>query len=326
MLTRRIFGTTIAAALAGLALAAPAQAQTTLKWAHIFEVSEPFHTEALWAAGEIARRTDGRYRIDVYPAAQLGNEVSLDQGLTLGTVDMVILTNGFAANKYPPIGVTYYPFTFRDAAHLLKYTESEVYRKLTGGYTEATGHQILATTYYGTRHTTANKPVEKCSDLTGVKMRVPSIPTYMAMPTACGANTTPVPFAELYLALQNGTVDAQENPLPSIEAKKLDEVQTHIALTGHIVDQLNIVIAGGTWKKIDAADRAVFTEVAHEAAQRASQIILDREAKLLDVFRDRGVTILEVDLPSFQNTVLEKVKFEDFGYDKADWEAIRAVQ
>ncbi|MDR5653158.1 sialic acid TRAP transporter substrate-binding protein SiaP [Ruixingdingia sedimenti] len=326
MLTRRIFGTTIAAALAGLALAAPAQAQTTLKWAHIFEVSEPFHTEALWAAGEIARRTGGRYKIDVYPAAQLGNEVSLDQGLTLGTVDMVILTNGFAANKYPPIGVTYYPFTFRDAAHLLKYTESEVYRKLTGGYTEATGHQILATTYYGTRHTTANKPVEKCSDLTGVKMRVPSIPTYMAMPTACGANTTPVPFAELYLALQNGTVDAQENPLPSIEAKKLDEVQTHIALTGHIVDQLNIVIAGGTWKKIDEADRAVFTEVAHEAAQRASQIILDREAKLLDVFRDRGVTILEVDLPSFQNTVLEKVKFEDFGYDKADWEAIRAVQ
>lgn len=326
MLTRCISGKTIAAAFAGLLFAGTAHAQTVMKWAHIFEVSEPFHTEAVWASEEIAKRTDGRYKIEVFPAAQLGNEVSLDQGLTLGTIDMVILTNGFAANKYPPIGVTYYPFTFRDADHLLKYTDSDVYRKLTDGYAEATGHRILATTYYGTRHTTANKPIVKCSDLQGVKMRVPSIPTYMAMPTACGANTTPVPFAELYLALQNGTVDAQENPLPSIEAKKLDEVQSHIALTGHIVDQLNIVIAGGAWKKLSDADKAIFAEVSREAAQRASQIILDREAKLLDVFRAKGITIVEVDLASFQDTVLEKVKFEDFGYEQADWDAIRAVE
>lgn len=326
MITRRTIGKTFAGALAGLMFVSTASAETSLKWAHIFEVSEPFHTEAVWAADEIAKRTEGRYKIHVYPASQLGNEVSLDQGLTLGSIDIVILTNGLAAKKYPPIGVTYYPFVFRDAKHLLAYTKSDVYDRLTAGYTKAAGHKIVATTYYGTRHTSSNKPITKCSDLTGVKMRVPSIPTYLAMPKACGANTAPIPFAELYLALQNGTVEAQENPLTAIEAKKLDEVQSHIALTGHIVDQLNIVVSKGAWGNLSDADKAIFTTVMQEAAARASQKIIDREAELLDVFKKKGRTISEVDRASFENTVIEKVKFEDFGYNKSDWEAIRAIQ
>lgn len=326
MFTRRHIVRAFAGAMFSFAVTGTASAETTLKWAHIFEVSEPFHTEALWAAEEIEKRTDGRYKIQVFPSAQLGNEVNLDEGLTLGTVDIVILTNGFAAKKYPPIGVTYFPFIFRDAAHLLAYTKSDSYAKLTRGYEEAAGHHIAATTYYGTRHTTANVQISKCDDLAGLKMRVPSIPTYLAMPKACGANTTPIPFAELYLALQNGTVDAQENPLTSIEAKKLDEVQTHIALTGHIVDQLNIVVSKTAWGGLSEDDRAIFTQVMEEAAARSSQMIIDREAKLLDVFRNKGVKIDEVDRASFESAVIEKTKFEDFGYEKADWETIRAIR
>ncbi|WP_313348282.1 sialic acid TRAP transporter substrate-binding protein SiaP [Paracoccus sp. (in: a-proteobacteria)] len=325
MLTRRqLVGAVIGAALC--VTAATANAQTVMKWAHIFEVSEPFHTEAVWAAEQIAERTEGRYKIEVYPAAQLGNEVNLDEGLTLGTVDIVILANGLAAKKYPPIGVTYYPFTFRDPAHLLAYTKSPVYKKLTEGYAEKAGHHILATAYYGTRHSTANKAITQCGDLAGMKMRVPSIPAYLAMPAACGANTTPIPFAELYLALQNGTVEAQENPLTSIEAKKLDEVQSHIALTGHIVDQLNIIVSKSAWNGLSEDDRAIFAEVMQEAAARASQKTSDREAELLEIFRSKGLTIDEVDRASFESAVIEKTKFEDLGYDKADWDAIRAVQ
>jgi len=323
---RRHIQGSIAGAMLAIAAAGHASAETVLKWAHIFEVSETFHTEAVWAAEEIAKRTEGRYRIDVFPAAQLGNEVSLDEGLTLGTVDIVILTNALAAKKYPPIGVSYYPFIFRDPAHLMAYTQSDIYKRLTEGYAEASGHQIVATTYYGTRHTTANKSIKTCADLAGLKMRVPSIPSYMAMPTACGANTTPIPFSELYLALQNGTVEAQENPLTSIEAKKLDEVQTHIALTGHIVDQLNIVVSKSAWGNLSEEDRAIFTEVLKEAAARSSQAIADREAELLEVFRSRGKVVEEVDRASFENAVIEKIKLEDFGYEKSDWEAIRAIE
>ena len=102
----------------------------------------------------------------------------------------------------------------------------------------------------------------------GLKMRVPDVPAYLAMPRACGANTAPIAFAEVYLALQNGTVEAQENPLTTIEAKKFYEVQKHIVLTGHIVDHLNTVIAGGLWAKLSDEDRKIFTDVAQEAAAK----------------------------------------------------------
>ena len=106
------------------------------------------------------------------------------------------------------------------------------------GFRAKTGIQILAYTYYGARHTTSQKEFKDCAGMKGLKIRVPDVPTYIATPRACGANPTPIAFAEVYLALQNGTVDAQENPLTTIEAKKFYEVQKHIMLTGHIVDWL----------------------------------------------------------------------------------------
>ncbi|AZO19893.1 MULTISPECIES: sialic acid TRAP transporter substrate-binding protein SiaP [unclassified Mesorhizobium] len=303
-----------------------ASAQTVLKWAHVYETSEPFHTESVWAAQEIEKRTNGRYKIDVFPASQLGKEADINQGLTLGTVDIIISGSSFAAREYPPIGVTYFPYTFRNADHLLAYTKSDIYKQLTKGYEEASGHHIVATTYYGTRQTTSNRPIEKCSDMQGLKMRVPDVPAYLAMPRACGANTTPIAFAEVYLALQNGTVEAQENPLTTIEAKKFYEVQKNIVLTGHIVDHLNTIVSQSRWSQLSDEDKAIFTEVMQEAAARATKKIVEREQKLVQFFKGKGLTVTEVDKADFENAVMEKVKFEDFGYRKADWEAIRAVK
>ncbi|UHS59250.1 sialic acid TRAP transporter substrate-binding protein SiaP [Agrobacterium vaccinii] len=303
-----------------------AQAQTALKWAHVYETTEPFHTESVWAAKEIEKRTEGRYKIDVFPASQLGKEVDINQGLKLGTVDMVISGSSFAARDYKPIGVTYFPYIFRSPEHLIAYTKSDVFKRLAKGYQDKTGNVIAAVSYYGTRHTTANKPISTCADLSGVKMRVPDVPAYLAMPRACGANTTPIAFAEVYLALQNGTVDAQENPLTTIEAKKFFEVQKNIVLTGHIVDHLNTVISKSRWASLSDEDKKIFVDVMQEAATKTTKIIEERENKLVDDFKARGLTVTEVDKADFEKNVLEKVKFEDFGYDKADWEAIRAIQ
>ena len=144
----------------GLALSTgPVEAQTTLKWAHVYETSEPFHTESVWAAEEIEKRTEGRYHIDVYPASQLGKETDLNQGLTLGSVDIIVSGSSFAARSFPPIGVTYYPYTFRDADHLLAYTKSDIFKELAQGYEDQTGHHIVAVTYYGTRQTSSNRPI-----------------------------------------------------------------------------------------------------------------------------------------------------------------------
>lgn len=324
---RSTFVTAAALALSGSLLAAlPAAAQTKLKWAHVYETSEPFHKWSVWAGDEIKKRSGGRFHIDVYPASQLGKENDINQGLSLGTVDIIISGSSFAAKAFPRIGVTYYPYTFRNPDHLLAYTKSPIYKELTAGYEQKTGHEIVATTYYGTRHTSSNKPITKCADLKGLKMRVPDVPAYLAMPRACGANTTPIAFAEVYLALQNGTVEAQENPLPTIEAKKFFEVQKHIVLTGHIVDHLNTVVAGGVWKKLSDADKKLFTDVMLEAAAKATQDVAAREKELVGVFKGKNIPVTEVNTAEFRDTVLKNVPFEQFGYQKADWDRIQAIK
>ena len=304
----------------------PAAAQTKLKWAHVYEPSEPFHTASVWAAGEIAKRTNGRYQIDVYPSSQLGKESDLNQGLTLGTVDMIISGSSFAGKAYPPIGVTYYPYTFRDADHLLAYAKSDVFKDLAKGYEDKTGNHIVAVTYYGVRQATSNKLFKTCAEMKGLKIRVPDAPAYLAMPKACGANITPIAFAEVYLALQNGTVDAQENPLTTIEAKKFFEVQKNIILTGHIVDHLNTVLSPSLWAKLSPEDRKIFTDVAQEAAAKASKEVAAREKELIAVFKEKGLTIVEVDTNDFRDTVMKNIPFESFGYRKADWERIQALK
>jgi tripartite ATP-independent transporter DctP family solute receptor len=303
-----------------------ATAQTKLKWAHVYETSEAFHTESVWAAGEFAKRTNNKYQIEVFPASQLGKETDINQGLSLGSVDIIISGSSFAARSHPPIGVTYYPFTFRSPEHLLNYTKSDIYKELTKGYEEKTGHVITATTYYGTRHTTSNRAIKNCADMRGLKMRVPDVPAYLAMPRSCGANTTPIAFAEVYLALQNGTVEAQENPLTTIEAKKFYEVQKHIVLTGHIVDHLNTVVAKGTWAKFTDAEKKIWTDVSQEAAARATAKIKADEQKLVQFFKDKGLTVTEIDRKEFLDAVAKGVTFEQFGYRKADWDRIQAVQ
>ena len=137
--------TALLAAAAALTLAAPALAQTKLKWAHVYETSEPFHKWSVWAADEIKKRSGGRYQIDVFPASQLGKENDINQGLSLGTVDIIISGSSFAAKGFPRIGVTYYPYTFRGVEHLLAYTKSDIYKELTAGYEQKSGNEIVAT-------------------------------------------------------------------------------------------------------------------------------------------------------------------------------------
>jgi len=309
-----------------MVFAVAAQAQTKLKWAHVYETSEPYHKWSVWAAGEIEKRTNGKYHIDVFPASTLGKESDINQGLTLGTVDMIISGLSFAARVVPRIGVGYYPYTFRDADHLIAWSKSPAFAELAGLYRDKSGIQLTAMTYYGIRHTTSNKDFNDCAGMKGLKMRVPDVPAYLALPRSCGANPTPIAFAEVYLALQNGTVDAQENPLTTIEAKKFYEVQKYIILTGHIVDSLATQIAPHVWTKLSDEEKKIFTEVTQEAAAKATADIKKREGELVDEFKRKGLGVHAVDRKSFQDAILKNVSFESMGYQKADWDKIQAIK
>ncbi|MEO8136961.1 MAG: TRAP transporter substrate-binding protein DctP, partial [Betaproteobacteria bacterium] len=230
------------------------------------------------------------------------------------------------ARSYPRLGIAYYPFIFRDGEHLLMYSKSDVFKEMVDAYRAKTGIQMTAYTYYGARQTTSNKPFTDCAGMKGLKIRVPDVPVYMATPKACGANPTPIAFAEVYLALQNGTVDAQENPLTTIEAKKFYEVQKAIMLTGHIVDGLTTQVAPHVWNKLTDAEKKIFTDVTLEAAAKASADIKKREGELVEEFRKKGLQIIQVDRKSFQDAVLKSTTLESLGYDKKDYDRIQALK
>jgi TRAP-type C4-dicarboxylate transport system substrate-binding protein len=181
---------------------------------------------------------------------------------------------------------------------------------------------VTALTYYGARHATSNKLFTTCEQMKGIKIRVPDAPAYTALPRACGANPTPIAFAEVYLALQNGTVDAQENPLPTIEAKKFFEVQKNIILTGHIADSLLTVVSPSTLSKLSPAEQKILFEVTQEAAERATNDIRKREGELVDEFKKKGINVVTVDRGAFQQNVLKNITFESMKLDKKDWDRI----
>ncbi|NNU44131.1 sialic acid TRAP transporter substrate-binding protein SiaP [Ramlibacter montanisoli] len=322
-MSKRLTLKLIAACALAAAVAAPAAAQTKLKWAHVYETSEPYHKWSVWAADEFKKRTNGKYEIQVFPASSLGKESDINQGLQLGTVDIILTGASFAARSFPRLAVSYYPFTFRDADHVIKYSKSDVFKELTEGYKKASGgNTVTALTYYGARHATSNKLFTNCDQMKGLKMRVPDAPAYTALPRACGANPTPIAFAEVYLALQNGTVDAQENPLPTIEAKKFFEVQKNIILTGHIADALLTVVAPGTLSKMTPAEQKILFDVTQEAAEKATLDIRKREGELVDEFKKKGINVVNVDRKDFQQRVLKAISFESMQLDKKDWDRV----
>jgi len=324
---KRSFLLTLGAAAIAVLAAAPTLAQTKLKFAHVYETSEPYHKWALWAAGEIKSRTAGRYEMEVFPASQLGKETDINQGLTLGTVDVIYTGQAFAARTHPPLAIGGAPFMFRDFDHWKKYAAGPVLQELMDGYFKKGGNRPLAVTYYGVRHTTANKPINVPADMAGLKLRVPDAPLYVMYPKVVGANATPIAFAEVYLALQNKTVDAQENPLPTIEAKKFYEVQSHINLTGHITEMLLTIVSGQTWNKLSDADKKTFETVFKEAAAKATDDIAAAEIKLVDDFAGKyKKTVVKSDRAAFAAAFQKFHLGPDATWDKALYERLQAIK
>ncbi len=313
----------IAAVIAG-----PASAQTKLKWAHVYEVAEPYHTEALWAADEIKKRTNGKYEIQVFPASQLGNENQINEGLGLGTVDMIYTGVNFAAAIYKPLGITGAPFILRDFDHWKAYRDSKLFAELAKGYDDKTKHKVVALTYYGQRHVTANKAINKPEDMKGMKLRVPPAPLFLMFTKSVGANATPIAFAEVYLALQQGTVDGQENPLPTIMAKKFYEVQSHIILSGHITESLVTVVGNHVWTKLTPDEQKIFSDVLKQAAAKATDAIAASEKTMAAEFTKLGKTVITPDREAFRKAAipLHNDAAAGAGWTQAQYDELQALK
>lgn len=276
----------------------------TLRWAHVYEVSSPYHQEALWAAEEFSKRTNGRYNLEVYAASSLGNEVSINEAVDLGSIDIIYTGASLAAQRFHPLAISDYPYAIKDFEHWLAYRNSALFQELINGYTQATGDEIISLVYYGFRHVTSKKPIYTPADMENLKIRVPNAKPFMLMPEETGANPTPIPFAEAYLALQQGVVDAAENPLTTIKYKRFYEVQSHINLTAHIANSLVVVAAGKTLKRLGKEDANTLRTVLKEASQRGIDEVRRQEVDLLTWYPKQGITIIDSDRTAFRAKVL----------------------
>lgn len=290
-----------AAALVGFILTLAPAGATEFKLGHVYDVSHPMHKAAVQAAEAFKSCTSGRHSIAIYPSSQLGSENAINEQVRFGGVDIIFTGQIFASSAYKPLAIGAAPFIFKDRAQGLRYRTSPVFKELWQGWNKATGQHILSAGFFGAFNVTSNTPLEKPEDMKGVRVRVPDAPIWLAFPRAVGANPTPVPLAEVYLALQQGVVSASANPLPITYAFKFYEVQKYVNPTAHMMEYVFWVVGDHVMSKLDTADKACMQKSADLYADASTDMIVEQETNLRKEMTERKlITFSNPDIPAFQ--------------------------
>ena len=296
-----VMAATAVIGIASLALAATAIAQTTtLRVGHLHSVDSPVHKGVARAAEEFAKATNGRYKIEIYPSSQLGSGREMMTQTMNGSLDFIIEGPGFMGQLVRPLGIFEAPFIARDWPHVEKMLASPFGQKQFGELASKHNLRHVGTFYYGVRHfTTRNKPLVKPEDAKGLKLRVPEAPVFLEMVRALGATPTPMSLGEVYLSLQTGVVDGQENPLPTINNNKFFEVQKYLNMSGHIVVPLLILMNDKAYAPMSEADRKALLNAIAEGAKVNDALTREAEARLAGEFKAKGMTIVDTDRAAF---------------------------
>lgn len=240
--------------------------------------------------------------VDTFPDSQLGENTETFASVMSGDIDMDVQGSAALGSAHEPIGVFDAAYAFADADHLFRFFDSDASERIKEDFAAATGTRILDVWYFGDRHFTANRPIRKPGDLDGLRMRFPDSPIYLANAEALGANATTVAFEEVYLALQQGTVDGQENPIPTIQSDNFDEVQSHISLTSHQIGSQMIVVSEQAWKSLSAEQQDVLQHAVSDVRSRNRTCIEESEAEILDEWRSANTIEIvdDVDADAFR--------------------------
>jgi len=305
----------------GLAPAAPADAQTTLKMNISISQNSHYGVAIDAFAREVEARTGGRYKVQNFYSGALGAERESIEAIQLGTLDLTMTSTGPVPNFVPEIAILDIPFLFRDYAHARAVLDGPIGQDLLNKF-PAKGIQALAWGENGFRHMTNSKrPVNTPDDLKGLKMRTMENPVHMQAYKAFGIIPTPMAFTEVFTALQQGTVDGQENPVSVITAAKLDQVQKYMTMTGHVYSPALILMNKAQWDKLSAADKQAFSDAEKEAVKANRARIDDDERKAVADLRSKGMTIVEnVDKTKFQSALTPTYAdfAKRFGQDNID--------
>ncbi len=278
----------------------------TFKLGHLANEDHVWHQSALHFAELVSEKSEGKITIKVYPNEQLGSESDNLTGIMAGTMDMTI-TGETLQNYVEEAALVAVPYMIGDTAHLQKVAGGPIGQKIEEKISEV-GFRPVAWFQRGARQLTSKKPVRTPEDLRGMILRVPNVPLFVNTWQAMGAKATPMAFSEVFTALQQGTIQAQENPLSLIHSAAFYEVQDYVNLTDHVIGWVYLVIGEKQFQKLPEDLQNAVLEAGQEMQQFHDKLFIAQQKIYEEKLKDAGMEFIEVDKAAFRQKALPAVK------------------
>lgn len=294
----------------------------TIRVGHVLAPNHPYTIGLEKFAELVAEKTDNAVKVEVFHSSQLGNERDMIEGLQLGTLEMALVSTAPLSSFTNDFLVFDLPFIFKDTVNARKVVDSEVGQDMLD---QLESQKIIGLAYWenGFRSVTNNKrAIEKPTDLAGLKIRTMENPVHMESFNALGASATPMAFGELFTALQQNTIDGQENPLAIVSTSKFYEVQKYLSLTEHFYAAAPLLISESFFNGLSSEQQTAIKEAAIEGRDFERKTIDDMNVSLLKEIEDAGMLINTPDKALFIEAV--KPVYEKFS-DKIPTELVQSV-
>lgn len=297
---------------------------TTIRLAHSYTETQPQHRCGAQVIAEEVESADVGLSVEIFPSSQLGADADRIASVASGDIDMDIQGASALGAVYEPVSVLDAAYAFDDGEHLTRYFETDAADELVQSFADETGVRTLGAWSAGMRHFTANEPIRTPDDLDGLRMRFPASPQFLMNAKALGAEAVEIAYEELFLALQQGTADGQENPIVNIEASSLDEVQDYISLSSHQANS-NLVIVGQIWDELSSEQQDALQAAVDSAVEQVPGCVTEDEEETLAAWGDEGSMEIvdDVDVEAFRTQVDDYLR-ENFDDEQlAVYEGIR---
>ncbi|OSQ40295.1 sialic acid TRAP transporter substrate-binding protein SiaP [Thalassospira mesophila] len=266
---------------------------------------------------ELEKKAPGQFDVEIHLNASLFKQGTEPAAMQRGNLDMAMISAQDIAKQVPAWSVFTAGYLIRDPDHQRKVFHSDIGKEFYQMVADDMNIEILDVGYLGTRELDirGDKKIETPADLAGVKLRMPGSDAWLFLGNALGANATPLAFGEVYTGLQTGTIDAQDNPLPTVKAAKFYEVTNQIVLTHHLVDAIFLSMAKSTYDELSEDQQKLVHEAAEVATKYNNEHRIADEAKLLDFFKEQGLKVYEPDVAAFRKKVQQDYLESDFAKD-----------
>ncbi|MDW3652606.1 MAG: TRAP transporter substrate-binding protein [Bacteroidia bacterium] len=282
----------------GLACSPAEQKVYTFRIGHVANEDHTWHQSFLYLKKILHERTNGRIKVEVYPAEQLGKEIEVIRSIQAGIVEMTV-TAGTLQNWTEMAGFCETPFLLKDSTHLHRVADGPIGKRIEADILEHTAMRPLAYFERGARHLTSNRPIRHPDELKGIILRTPNVPSYITAWEALGAKPTPMAFSEVFTSLQQGTIEAQENPFAMIRSASFAEVQDYLNLTGHLISWVYIVVGEKQFQALPDDLQQEFSQAAKDMQAYEHSMFLRNEEMIKAELKEKGMEFIEVDKQAF---------------------------